>query len=104
MIYEIEMTEAAKKDLQSIFEYIAFELQELENAKNQMRRLESRILSLDTMPERYKSYDKEPWHSQGFRILPVDNFVIFYIPNVNTKIVTIIRILYSGRDIEKQLV
>ena len=104
MIYEIEMTEAAKKDLQSIFEYIAFELQELENAKNQMRRLESRILSLDTMPERYKSYDKEPWHSQGFRILPVDNFIVFYIPNANTKIVTIIRILYSGRDIEKQLV
>lgn len=33
MIYEIEMTEAAKKDLQSIFEYIAFVLQELENAK-----------------------------------------------------------------------
>lgn len=104
MIYEIEMTEAAKKDLQSIFEYIAFELQEPENAKNQMRRLESRILSLDTMPERYKSYDKEPWHSQGFRILPVDNFIVFYIPDANTKIVTIIRILYSVRDIEKQLV
>ena len=104
MICEIEMTEEAKKDLQSIFEYIAFELQEPENAKNQMRRLESRILSLDTMPERYKSYDKEPWHSQGFRILPVDNFVVFYIPDANTKIVTIIRILYSGRDIEKQLV
>lgn len=69
-----------------------------------MRRLESRILSLDTMPERYKSYDKEPWHSQGFRILPVDNFIVFYIPDANTKIVTIIRILYSGRDIEKQLV
>ncbi len=104
MIYEIEMTEATKKDLQSIFEYIAFELQEPENAKNQMRRLESRILSLDTMPERYKSYDKEPWHSQGFRILPVDNFIVFYIPDANTKIVTIIRILYSVRDIEKQLV
>ena len=104
MIYEIEMTEAAKKDLQSIFEYIAFELQEPENAKNQMRLLESRILSLDTMPERYKSYDKEPWHSQGFRILRVDNFIVFYIPDANTKIVTIIRILYSGRDIEKQLV
>ena len=104
MIYEIEMTEAAKKDLQSIFEYIAFILQEPENARNQMRRLESRILSLDTMPERYKSYDKEPWHSQGVRILPVDNFIVFYIPDANTKIVTIIRILYSSRDIEKQLV
>ena len=104
MIYEIEMTEAEKKDLHSIFEYIAFKLQEPENAKKQMRRLESWILSLDTMPERYKSYDKEPWHSQGFRILPVDNFIVFYIPDANTKIVTIIRILYSGRDIEEQLV
>lgn len=53
MIYEIEVSEQADSDLRGIFEYIAFELQSLENASGQLDRLEEQILSLDTMPERY---------------------------------------------------
>lgn len=34
--------------------YIAFELQSPENASGQLDRLEEQILSLDTMPERYR--------------------------------------------------
>ena len=103
MIYEIEMTEAAKKDLQSIFEYIAFELQSPENASGQIDRLEEQILSLDTMPERYRKYEKEPWKSRGLRVLPVDNYVVLYIPDNNKKVVTILRVMYAGRDIDNQL-
>ncbi len=35
--------------------------------------------------------------------MPVDNFAVLYIPDKKTKIVTIIRVMYCGRDIEKQL-
>ena len=54
MIYEIEVSEQADSDLRGIFEYIAFELQSLENASGQLDRLEEQILSLDKMPERYR--------------------------------------------------
>lgn len=103
MIYEVELSEQADNDLRGIFEYIAFELQSPENASGQLDRLEEQILSLDIMPERYRKYENEPWKSRGLRVLHVDNYVIFYIPDSNKKIVTILRVMYAGRDIDNQL-
>ena len=81
MMYEVEVSEQADSDLRGIFEYIAFELQSPENASGQLDRLEEQILSLDTMPERYRKYEKEPWKSRGLRVLPLDNYVVLYIPD-----------------------
>ena len=68
MIYEVELSEQADSDLRGIFEYISFELQSPENASGQLDRLEEQILSLDTMPERYRKYEKEPWKSRRLRV------------------------------------
>ena len=103
MIYEVEVSEQADRDLREIFEYIAFELQSPQNASGQLDRLEEQILSLDTMPERYRKYEKEPWKSRGLRVLPVDNYVVLYIPDSDKKVVTILRVMYVGRDIYNQL-
>ena len=103
MIYEVEVSEQADRDLREIFEYIAFELQSPENAIGQLNRLEEQILSLDAMPKRYRKYEKEPWKSRGFRVLPVDNYVVLYIPDSDKKVVTILRVMYAGRDIDNQL-
>ena len=64
MIYEVEVSEQAGRDLREIFENIAFELQSPENAIGQLDRLEEQILSLDAMPKRYRKYEKEPWKSR----------------------------------------
>ena len=103
MIYKVEVSEQADSDLRGIFEYIAFELQSPENASGQLDCLEAHILSLDMMPERYGKYEKEPWKSRGLRVLPVDNYVVLYIPDSNKKVVTILRVMYAGRDIDNQL-
>ena len=103
MIYEVEVSEQADSDLRGIFEYIAFELRSPENASGQLDRLEEQILSLDTMPERYRKYGKEPWNSRGLRVLPVDNYVVLYILDSDKKVVTILRVMYTGRDIDNQL-
>ena len=103
MIYEVELSEQADSDLREIFEYIAFELQSPKNASGQLDRLEKQILSLNTMPERYRRYEKEPWKSRGLRVLPVDNYVVLYIPDSDKKVVTILRVMYAGRDIDNQL-
>ena len=103
MIYEVEVSEQADSDLRGIFEYIAFELRSPENASGQLDRLEEQILSLDTMPERYRKYEKEPWISRGLHVLPVDNYVVLYISDSNKKVVTILRVMYAGRDIDNQL-
>ena len=103
MIYDVEVSEQADSDLRGIFEYIAFELQSPGNARGQLDRLEEQILSLDTMPERYRKYEKEPWKSRGLRVLPVDNYVVLYISDSDKKVVTILRVMYAGRDIDNQL-
>lgn len=103
MIYDIQISNQAEIDLRSIFEYIAFKLQSVQNAVDQLTRLEKSINSLDQMPDRFKAYEKEPWHSRGLRVMSVDNYIVFYIPNHDTKVVNIIRVIYGGRDIDTQL-
>lgn len=103
MIYDVQISIQAESDLRSIFEYIAFELQSVQNAAGQLSRLEESINSLDQMPERFKRYDKEPWRSRGLRVMPIDNYIVFYIPNHDTKVVNIVRVMYGGRDVDAQL-
>lgn len=103
MIYEVEISAQADVDLRGIYEYIAYELQSPENAIGQLDRLEENIMKLDQMPERFRQYEKEPWHSRDLRIMPVDNYCVLYIPDAEKAVVTIIRVMYGGRDIETQL-
>lgn len=103
MIYEVTTTEQADSDLRGIYEYIAFELLSPENAAGQLERLEQGILGLDIFPERHREYEEEPWKSRGLRVLPVDNYLVFYVPDETTKQVTVIRVMYSGRDVNEQL-
>ena len=103
MIFQIEISRQADTDLRNIYEYIAFELQSPESASGQLDRLETSIMSLDKMPERFKKYGQEPWHSRNLRIMPVDNYCVLYIPDTEKAVVTIIRVMYGGRDMDTQL-
>ena len=103
MIYEVITTEQAEDDLRSVYKYIAFELLAPDHAKGQLERLEKYIFGLEEFPERFRQYEKEPWHSRGLRVMPVDNYLVFYIPDKGTATVTIIRVVYAGRDVDKQL-
>lgn len=101
--YEVRMSNQANYDIKSIYEYIAFELLSPENAVGQVIRLEESILNLDTLPERFKEYDKEPWKSRGLRIMPVDNYLVFYIPDKEKRQVVVIRVMYAGRNVDIEL-
>ena len=98
--WNVFYTEDAEADLQGILEDI---LREPAIAANQTDRIMDAVDSLDHMPFRYSLYDKEPWHSRGLRVLPVDNYLVFYLPIESQGTVAIIRIMYGGRDIEKHL-
>ena len=89
--------------MRDIYEYIACELLVPETAAGQTERIMKAIRSLEQMPMRHRLYEEEPWHSQGLRVLPVDNYLVFYLPDENSATVNIIRIMYGGRDIDKQL-
>ena len=101
--YEIDISYQAEQDLREIYEYIAFELLSPENAAAQLKRIELAIEKLELFPERHRQYAREPWKSRNLRVMPVDNYCVFYIPDRKEMTVTIIRVIYGGRDIGKQL-
>ncbi len=103
MIFQIKISWQAEYDIRSIYEYIAFKLESPRTAKSQLARLEESIKGLNQMPERFRKYENEPWYSRGLRIMPVDNYCVFYIPDMEKVEVTVIRVMYSGRDTDKQL-
>lgn len=72
MKFNVELTEQADKDLRSIYLYISIDLNSPDNAIKQIKRLWDAILSLDELPQQYRRYEDEPWHSRGIRVLPVD--------------------------------
>ena len=78
MKYKVMYTAGAKKDLRNIFRYISEELLAPENAAGQTERIMTAIRKLDTMPNRNRLYEEEPWHSRGLRFFPVDNYLVFY--------------------------
>ena len=102
MSSEVIYSARARQDLRNIYEYISYDLLVPETATRQTRRIMKEIRLLDEMPMRHRLYDDEPWHSQGVRFFPVDNYLVFYLPDETKNTVYIVRIIYSGRDIKKQ--
>ncbi len=103
MSWTIKYSAQALDDLKSVYEYIAFELLVPDTAKNQVNRIMKSINTLDEMPMKYRIYEEKPWRSKGLRVFPVDNYIVFYLPKEELKTVNIVRIIYGGRDITKQL-
>lgn len=103
MRWEIQYTEEAVQDLQDVYDYLAFVLLEPVLAQTHINTLMDAAESLDSMPFRHPLYQNEPWHSRGLRMLPVGGWIVFYIPNESYNTVTVIRIVYGGRDMARQL-
>lgn len=97
--YQLSYSAEALRDLRDIFEYIAFELKEPATARAQVGRIRDNIRSLDAFPKRNRAIDWEPWVTRGVRQMPVDNFIVYYIPDDNNRTVHILRIFYGKRDI-----
>lgn len=103
MKYQIFYTNSARQDLKNIYRYLSESLVEPEIATKLTDKIMKAIRTLDEMPQRYRLFDEEPWRNRGLRILPVNNYLIFYLSDEEKAIVTILRIIYGGRDISKQL-
>ena len=103
MRYDVEVSDQAASDLQGIFEHIAYQLLSPIHATGQLKRLGDAIESLATLPNRCSKYKAEPWKSRGMRMMPVDNYCVFYIPDEEKHIVYIIRVMYGSSDIQAEL-
>ena len=100
---KIVYTNTARRDLHSIYEYITYTLLSPDAARNTTEKIMVAIRTLESMPERNPLYKEEPWHSQGVHFIPVRNYLVFYTINKEHDTVSIVRIMYKGRDVSRQL-
>lgn len=99
--YKVNYSFAALDDLREIYMYIANEILVPETAALQIERIQKAIRSLDFMPSRYMLVEWEPWHSMRLHQFPVNNFIVYYLVDHEERTTTIVRIFYSGPDIQK---
>lgn len=102
MKWTVKYTEAAQDDLRGVYEYIAFNLLVPNTARKQLKDIIKVIEGLDTNPQGFPVYNKEPLRSNGIRFVTVNNYIVFYYPDEVNQEVSIIRIMYGGRNIEEQ--
>ena len=103
MSMKIVYTQSARQDLREIYEYIRYVLLEPLTAKRVTENIQREIRTLELFPESNPLYREEPWRSQGLRFLVVGNYLVFYKADNKDDTVSVVRILYGGRDIVKQL-
>jgi toxin ParE1/3/4 len=101
--YQVIITNEAENDLLDVFRYIALELLEPTIARNLCDSIEEEIVKLNSMPDRHALYKHEPWFSRGLRFFPVGNYLVFYIVRDSDNTVHVLRIMYSGRNVQRQL-
>lgn len=103
MKYDVNISHKAAEDIVEIYEYISNALCEEKIAVEMLKLLQKSILSLDEMPGRFKLYENEPWKNRGVHIMPVKNYLVFYMIDNDKKTVNIIRVIYGSRNLEENL-
>lgn len=103
MSYKIYITDTALNDMDTIYEYIAYDLKEPNTASGILDKLEKKINDLNEMPFKFREYEVEPWKSKGMHIMPVENYVVLYTPKEEEQTVTVNRVFYGGMDIPNQI-
>lgn len=101
--YSIFVSHSSEIDLSEAVSYITDNLQAQKAAKRIFTSIRDGIRSLSVMPERYPLIDLEPFRSQGVRKLLIENYIVFYMVDMEAKDVHILRILYNRRQWESLL-
>ena len=101
--YEIYISELAQKDLQKIADYLSLQLLEPGISKNIMTQIDTAILGLQNMPQRYSLVSDKSIQKANVRKMIVKNYIVFFKVYEEKNRVGIVRILYGRRNWQKMI-
>lgn len=97
--YQVKLNPKAIRELDNIYEYIANEKLDPENAKKQVDRMKKAILNLELFPQSHQERNEGRYAGKGYRQLLIDNYIaVFRVDEVN-KIVYVVTVQYQGRNL-----
>lgn len=98
-MYTLEYAEEAGNDLKAIYNYIAEDSSD--RASVYLGKIEKCILQLQDFPELGHYCRYQELKNLGIRILPFEDYLIFYVINKQKKIVSLVRILHGSANYRK---
>ena len=96
--FKVIVTSDADRDMDEIFSYVSKNLQEPGTAFGLVEKIYSALHSLSNMPERHPLSRDTYLAKQGFRLLPIDNYLAFYVVDKTAMRVIIHRVLCGKRN------
>jgi addiction module RelE/StbE family toxin len=97
-LYQIDITEPAEKDIIETVKYIFEQLLNPTAAGKLVDDIEKAIYSLADMPQRHALVKDDDLAGLGFRFMPVNKYLVFYVIREERNTVVIQRVLYGRRD------
>lgn len=97
--FAVQFTNKAREDLESIVEYIA-ELDPIA-AVNFVSIVEEVIDNLSVFPEIGTLLDNEMVFKKNIRKIVIDHYLLYYLPDIEQKEITVLSIIYGKRSTEE---
>ena len=98
MIYKLIVSQEAHSDIDDIVHYIFSELQNKNAAINFLNDVEKSYKNIIQNPFMYNLCNDDKLRYQGYRKIPIKNYIILYIVDGVSETVSIMRIIYGGRN------
>lgn len=97
--YKAVLTETAKKDLDDSVSYIYYGLSNPIAAEAHLKRFSDALGEILLFPFSSPEIDNELVTVQGIRKKPFGNYMIYYLPDKENCVITILRVVYGPQDI-----
>ncbi|MCL2152497.1 MAG: type II toxin-antitoxin system RelE/ParE family toxin [Oscillospiraceae bacterium] len=98
MIYKIRIMKPAQTEIRETYRYIAEELKNPVAASRRISLIDKAVESLKENPTRYPLVRDDYLASKGYRMIVVENHLVFFIVREKIKSVSVMRVLYGRRD------
>lgn len=97
------LTKRAESDLDGIVSYIAVELANPKAASDFVDKLQDNIEEARSFPESGSFVNNEFLQVENVRKKLVGNYIMYYLPNEEEKVIYILRIVYGRRNMDEIL-
>jgi addiction module RelE/StbE family toxin len=100
-MYKVTYLPIARKDIHDITAYIADHLQAPKAALDLLAALDKSISVLEQFPYAHRLYQPVEALEYEYRVIPVNNYIVFYVVHEDERMVEIHRVIYAKRDLEQ---
>ncbi len=98
MNFDVHITRAAERDINSAADYIEYVLMNPKAADDLMDEAEKAIIGLASFPKKHAIVDDPILKAWGVRFTLIKNYLVFYIVSEEEKRIDIVRFLYGKRN------